>query len=91
VGTTSTDTRNTGHGTTSSPGLSAGLVTGILVDSVGLAAVETHLLRSLADQVRTNRALENTGKLNGGFGFLIFLVINGDQRAGSQKRRHGVS
>jgi len=91
VGTTSTDTRNTSNGTTSSPGLGAGIVTGILVDSIGLTLVQSHLLMGLANDVRSNWTLEDTGKLDGGLGFLIILIVNGYQRADSQKRRHLVS
>jgi len=44
VGATTTNTRNTGYGTTSTPRFSTGLVTSITVDTVGLPVVLGNLV-----------------------------------------------
>jgi hypothetical protein len=57
VSTTTGDTRNTGDGTTGTPGLGRSLVTSLLGDSVGLAAVLVHAGVNGVDNVRADGRL----------------------------------
>jgi len=64
VGTTSRNTRNTSNGTTSSPGLSRGLGTSVLADSVGLTLVLAHASENIMNNVRTNGGCEHGGEVH---------------------------
>lgn len=82
VSTTTTDTRNTGHGTTGSPGFGRGLVTGSFTHCISLALIAAHQLRNFAHHIRTDRGLEHVRQrkilILQGF---IFVRIDADQRA----------
>lgn len=84
VGTTSSDTRNTRDGTSSTPGLRGGLVTGHEGHSVCLAFVLVHLRVNELNDVKTNGSREDDRKLGrrGSLGSIIG-VQHGDERSGS--------
>jgi hypothetical protein len=58
VSTTTRDTGDTGDSATSTPGLGRGLVTSLLGDSVGLAAVLVHASVDRVDNVRADGRLQ---------------------------------
>jgi len=62
VGTTSTNTGDTGDGTTSTPGFGTGLVAGSLTDGVGLSTVLGNLIVDEVDNVGPDRGLEDGGE-----------------------------
>merc|ERR1719483_1542996 len=66
VGSTTTDTRDTGHSTTSSPGLSRCLVTCFLRYSIWLAGVFEHLEMHSIYNVWPDWSLENSRQSDGG-------------------------
>jgi len=81
VGTTSTDTGNTSHGTSSTPGLGASLVTGITVDAVGLSVVLGNLVMDEGHDVWPDGGLEDGRKADRVASHFLLLVIDGDQGA----------
>jgi len=62
VGSSSSNTRDTGDGTTGSPGFGRGLVAGVLSNRVRLATVLGDRLVDLSDDVRTDGSGEDGGK-----------------------------
>jgi len=79
VGTASTDTGNTGHSATGTPGLGTGLVTSITVYSISLAMILSNFMVDEADNVGPDGGLEDCGEADGGVGGLVLLRVNGDQ------------
>jgi hypothetical protein len=82
MGSTATDTWNTSHGTSSTPGFSAGLVTCELVDSVGLTAVLAHVGVDKVDNVRPDGGYEDRRELDVGSAHLILVGVDRDQGTG---------
>jgi len=64
VGSTTADTGNTSNGSSSSPGLSRGLVTGLAGYSVWLAFVLVQVLEDVLDQIGSHRGGEDSGELD---------------------------
>jgi len=81
VSTTSADTGDTSHGTSSTPGLGAGLVTGITVDTVGLSVVLGNLVMDEGHDVGSDGSLEDGWKADRVASHFLLLVIDGDQGA----------
>lgn len=63
--TTTTNTGDTSNGTTGTPGLGRGLVTSLVADSVGLAAVLGDVGVDEVDDVRADGGAEHLGQLDG--------------------------
>merc|ERR1719317_1412773 len=71
LGTTTLHSRDTSHGTSSSPGLSTSLVTNINVDSIGLPLVLGHVIvdpghETSAESWGTGRAMARIPRVKGG-------------------------
>jgi len=79
VSATSTDTGDTGDGTSSSPGLGTGLVTGIPVDAVGLPVVLGDLVMDEGHDVGPDGGLENGRKADRAASYFTLVVVDGDQ------------
>jgi hypothetical protein len=62
MGSTTTNTRNTGDGSTSSPTLSGVLHTSTGVNGVTLPAILAHVLVHLVDNIQTDAGSENAGQ-----------------------------
>ena len=86
VGTTSPHSGDPRHGSSSSPGLSTGLVTSIHVDAVRLAPVLSDLIVDGGHDVRPHGGTEHGREADRGAGADILLVIDGDLRAGRCER-----
>lgn len=89
VGTTSTDTRNTGDGTTSSPGLGGRLVSSLLADGVRLAAVALDQLVHVVDDVRADGRLEDRRQRDLRLACLILLRVDTHEGASSRLTLQG--
>jgi len=70
VGSSSSNTRDTRHSSTSSPGLSRGLGTSKVRNSVGLTVILVHFGVNINNDVRTNRSSEDSWEGEGG-GLLV--------------------
>lgn len=76
--TTSTDTGNTGHSSTSTPRLGGRLVTSLTGDGVGLTTVLGDVGVDELDDIRTNGGLQDSGDLDGSRGLLAVKTIDSD-------------
>ena len=86
MGTTSPDTGNTSHSSSSSPRLGAGLVSGIHIDAVGLTPVLSDLVVDGGHDVGPHRGAEHGGETDGGAGADVLVIVDGDQRTGRCQR-----
>jgi hypothetical protein len=82
VSTTTTDTGDTGDGTTSAPGLGGGLLTGALGDGVSLAPVLGDVGVDILDDVTTDGGSHDGGHGDGA-DILAVDTVDGDGGAGS--------
>ena len=87
MGTTSPDTGDTSHGSSSSPGLGTGLVSGVHIDAVGLAPILSDLIVDGGHDVGPHGGAEHGRQTHGGSGAGILVIIDTDQRT-SRCERH---
>jgi hypothetical protein len=83
VSTATRNPRNTSNSTTGTPRLSRGLVTSLLAHGVGLTLVLGHSGVNLLDNVRSDRAGEDSRNGVGSSGGSTIFAENGDGRSGS--------
>ena len=87
MGSSSSDSGNSGHSSASSPGLSTGLVSGINIDAVWLASVLGDLVVDGGHDVGPYGGAEHGGQTHGGPGAGVLVIIDTDQRT-SRCERH---
>jgi len=78
LGTTTLHSRDTSHGTSSSPGLSTSLVTNINVDSIGLPLVLGHVVVDPGHDVWPHWGPEHRRQAHGAARTSVLVIIDGN-------------
>jgi len=86
VSTSTTYTWNTCHGTTSTPGFGACLMTCVFVDCVWLATVLAHVGMHKVDQVNPDGSFQDSWQLHMVACFFILIGVDRYQRSGCCNR-----
>lgn len=87
MGTSTSDSGNSGNSSASSPGFSTGLMSSINIDAVWLASVLSNLVVDGGHDVGPHGGAEHGGQTHGGSGAGVLVIIDTDQRA-SRCERH---